>query len=34
MSEFKFQKYGLMCMRLAAECRGLAQLSQLGEESE
>jgi hypothetical protein len=24
MSEFKFQKYALMCMRLAAECRGLA----------
>jgi hypothetical protein len=24
MSEFKFQKYELMCMRLAAECRGLA----------
>ena len=24
MSEFKFQKYTLMCMRLAAECRGLA----------
>ena len=24
MSEFNFQKYALMCMRLAAECRGLA----------
>jgi hypothetical protein len=24
MSEFKFQKYALMCMRLEAECRGLA----------
>jgi hypothetical protein len=24
MSEFKFRKYELMCMRLAAECRGLA----------
>ena len=24
MSEFKFQQYALMCMRLAAECRGLA----------
>jgi hypothetical protein len=24
MSEFKFQKYELMCMRLAAECRELA----------
>jgi hypothetical protein len=24
MAEFKFQKYALMCMRLAAECRGLA----------
>jgi hypothetical protein len=24
MSELKFQQYGLMCMRLAAECRGLA----------
>jgi hypothetical protein len=24
MSEFTFQKYALMCMRLAAECRGLA----------
>jgi hypothetical protein len=24
MSEFEFQKYELMCMRLAAECRGLA----------
>jgi hypothetical protein len=24
MSEFKFQKYELMCMPLAAECRELA----------
>jgi len=24
MSEFKLQKYALMCKRLAAECRGLA----------
>ena len=24
MSEFNVQKYALMCMRLAAECRGLA----------
>jgi hypothetical protein len=24
MSEFKFQKCSLMCVRLAAECRGLA----------
>jgi hypothetical protein len=24
MSEFKFQTYALMCVRLAAECRGLA----------
>ena len=24
MSEFNIQKYALMCMRLAAECRGLA----------
>jgi hypothetical protein len=24
MSEFNIQKYELMCMRLAAECRGLA----------
>jgi hypothetical protein len=26
MSEFKFQKYALMCMRLAAECRGLSNV--------
>ena len=24
MSEFNVEKYALMCMRLAAECRGLA----------
>jgi hypothetical protein len=24
MPEFKFQNYALMCVRLAAECRGLA----------
>jgi hypothetical protein len=24
MSGFEFQKYALLCMRLAAECRGLA----------
>jgi hypothetical protein len=24
MSEFNVQKYALLCMRLAAECRGLA----------
>jgi hypothetical protein len=24
MSEFNVQKYALMCLRLAAECRGLA----------
>jgi hypothetical protein len=24
MSEFSVKKYALMCMRLAAECRGLA----------
>jgi hypothetical protein len=24
MSEFNFQKYELLCLRLAAECRGLA----------
>jgi hypothetical protein len=24
MHEFNVQKYALMCMRLAAECRGLA----------
>jgi hypothetical protein len=24
MSEFSVQKYALMCIRLAAECRGLA----------
>ena len=30
MSEFKFQNYALMCMRLAAECRGLAAGRALG----